>query len=344
MRSAASFLVLGGTSWLGSAVAGEANRRGHDVTCLARGQSGSAPDGVRWVAADRRRRDAYARVRDRDWDAVLDVSWQPDLVAGAVDALGRRAAHWTYVSSLSVYADDSATETDESAMRHPARTATGEATSEEYAGAKVACEDLVIGGLGPERVFLPRPGLIVGHGDRSDRFGYWPARLARVGAAGERVLVPPLAAAVQVIDVVDLARWLVDAAEEHGTGAFNAVGDVVRFADVFAECATAAGVEPVPVEPPAGWLAAHGVAPWDGPESLPLWLPEQGYDGFMRRRNDAAKAAGLRLRPLRETIADALAWERQLGVDRSRTAGLTPIRERELLADLRSTGAPSPTA
>jgi 2'-hydroxyisoflavone reductase len=334
MSTPGSILVLGGTSWLGGAAAREATSRGHAVTCLARGESGPPPEGVHWVPGDRRRADAYAAVADHDWDAVLDVSWQPELVAGAVDALGPRAAHWTYVSSVSVYADESVPDADESAGRHPARTAAGAATLEEYAEAKVACEDLVVDGLGPERVFLPRPGLIAGQGDRSDRFGYWPARLARVGAVGERVLVPPLDAPIQVIDVVDLARWLVHAVEERSTGAFNAVGDTMTFGDVYAACVSVAGTSPVPAEPPAGWLAEHGVEPWDGVGSLPLWLPEQGYDGFMRRRNHAAKAAGLSLRPLRDTVVDALTWERRLGIDRPRTAGLAPARERELLAEL----------
>ncbi len=333
-RSSSSLLVLGGTGWLGGAVAALATARGHRVTCLARGTSGPVPPGAAHVPADRARPGAYDAVADREWDAVLEVSWQPRPVREAVEALRGRARRWLYVSSGSVYADDSTPGQDESAALHDPWTGTGAADVESYGPAKVACERAVREGVGVDRAFVCRPGLIAGHGDPSDRFGYWPARLARAAADGDRVLTPT-DRPVQVVDVRDLAAWLVDVVERRTVGTFDAVGDQVSFRDLVAACARAAGRQPSPVEADDEWLTAQGVEPWMGPESLPLWLPLPEYAGFMTRRNDAAKAAGLRLTPVADTVTDALRWERELGLDRSRRAGLTPARETELLDLLR---------
>jgi len=329
-----SLLVLGGTAWLGRTVASVATARGHDVTCLARGEAGPPADGVQLVRADRREDGAYDEVAGRDWDAVLDVSWQPDLVRSALAALGPRAGSWLYVSSCSVYSDDRTPDTDESAPVHEPWAGTGTATVEDYGPAKVACEQAVLEAVGPERALLARAGLIGGRGDGSDRFGYWPARVARMQSEGEVLLAPPMDLAVSVIDVEDLATWLVDAAEQGVAGTFNALGDAVPFEQVLHACVQASGHEPVAAETSDAWLAEQGVEPWAGPESLPLWIPREEYGGFASRSNAAAKSAGLRLRPLAETTAAALAWERELGLERERRAGLSRDRELALLTAL----------
>ncbi|HSJ20945.1 MAG TPA: oxidoreductase [Nocardioidaceae bacterium] len=324
-------LVLGGTSWLGGAVAAEAVGRGHDVTCLARGESGSVPEGARHVRADRWSSTAYGEVQMRAWDAVVDVSRQPDLVDSALAALASRSRHWVYVSSISVYADHSTPDADESAELVGPWTGSGEAGQEEYAGAKVSCETRCREAVDPHHLLIARAGLIVGYGDRSDRFGYWPGRFA-LAADGGPVLAPPADQPVQVIDVLDLAGWLVDSAEHGTAGTFDVVGDQLHFRDVASACVRASGLDPVLVQPGEAWLSDAGVSPWAGPESLPLWLPRGQYRGMVTRSGARARRAGLSCRSLFESVSDSLRWEEELGLVRTRLAGLTRAREQELLA------------
>jgi nucleoside-diphosphate-sugar epimerase len=321
-------LVLGGTAWLGRSVAREAHARGHRVTCLARGSSGPPPEGAALVTGDRDTPAGYDGLNGAAFDAVVDVSRQPRQVRTALDALSSRVGHWSFVSTCSVYADDLTPGQDESGPLHPAWVGEGEAALEEYGPAKVACEEAVLAREGASCV--TRSGLIVGAGDGSDRFGYWPARVDRAVANREPVLVPALDSAVQVLDVDDFATWLVSLAERGTAGVLNAVGDVLTFGDVIAACGAASGGTPDLLERSDEWLTEHSVEPWSGPESLPLWLPRATYGGFMRRRNHAGKTAGLVLRPLADTVEAALGWERELGLERERRAGLSPLREAEL--------------
>jgi 2'-hydroxyisoflavone reductase len=328
-RRSIDLLVLGGTSWLGGRVAATALERGHRVSCLARGESGEAPEGAEWVRADRSDPMAYDAVADRPWDAVLDVSWQPDLVRSALAALAGRAAHWLYVSSCSVYTDDSTPAADESAAVHPPHPDSGRVDVDSYGPAKVACEQACQEAMGSAHLLVARAGLIGGYGDRSDRLGYWPARIA-TARDGEQVLVPPTDAGVQVIDVDDLASWIVLAAEQRIAGVFNAVGETTPLGAVLERTAAAAGTHPQLREATDQWLTEHGVAPWSGPDSLPLWLPRPEYAGFMTRSNAAALRSGLRLRPVQETLTASLRWEQEQGLDRDRRAGLRVDREQEL--------------
>ncbi len=272
-------LILGGTAWLGREVARQAVDRGHAVTCLARGESGAVADGAVLAAADRRQEGAYDQVRDRDWDAVVEVSWQPGLVRGALAALAPRAAHWTYVSSGSAYASHAAIGADESApllVPHDR----DEAGAEHYGQAKV-----------PD---MP----------------------------------------TQVVDVRDLAAWLLDCARAGTAGTYNAVGPVVPFGSWIEQARAVGGHTGPVVEADPAWLLGQGVAEYMGPESLPMWVAEPGWEGFSARSGRAALAAGLRHRPRAELQADVLSWERGQGLDRPRRAGLTAGRERELLAAL----------
>jgi nucleoside-diphosphate-sugar epimerase len=326
-------LVLGGTRFLSACVATEALRRGHRVTCLARGEGGAVPEGVRFVRSDRTRPDAYTEVQ-QPWDEVVDVSWQPGQVRSALAALGPLARHWTFVSTGGVYADSDVPGADEASPLLPAGTG-DEMDPHGYGEAKVACE-LACEKAVDDRLNRVRAGLMGGPGDVSDRLGWWPARFAQAAEEPDRrpVLVPVAPqASVQVVDVRDLAMWMLDVAEHGITGVFDAVGEQRSLQYVLELSARIAGYDGPQVEVPLPWLLERGVEAWMGPDSLPLTLPVEGYEGFATRSGAAAAAAGLRHRPLVELLIDTLAYERELGLHRERTSGLSPDTEKRLLAE-----------
>lgn len=318
-------LILGGTGWLGSRIAERWLDRGARVTCLARG-SHPAPEGARLVVADRTTPGAYDAVAEREWDEVVDVSSDAASVASAVAALSPQARHWTFISTVSVYAEDDVPGADESA---PVVAPLRDGETSDYAHEKAAAEATVRAALG-HRAAIVRPGLIAGPDDPSDRFGYWVARFALAGDA--EVLVPATEGrGAAVIDVDDLADFVATVGEARWTGVVNAVGDPYPLAEVIGAAREVAGHTGALVEASDDWLRDHGVEYWSGPRSLPLWLPP-GAVGIWSRSHAAYTILGGRLRPLRVTLERTLAAERAAGLDRDRRSGLSRAEEEALLA------------
>jgi nucleoside-diphosphate-sugar epimerase len=284
------------------------------------------------VRADRDKPDAYDAVIRDVWDVVVDVSRQPGQVGGATAALAERSRSFIFISSGNVYADHGTPGQDEGAALLPALEGDVMESMDTYGQAKVGCEQQVLSAFGPDRSLIARVGLIGGPGDIFDRTGYWPLRFARPAAEDGRVLVPDAPElGTQVIDVRDLAMWIVESGSGGLRGTFNATGETVPLRQHLETARRVAGHSGPVVAASQEWLLAHGVEPWMGGRSLPLWLPEPEDAGFNSRDSSAARAAGLVTRSLEQTLADTLAWEIARDPARPRRAGLSDDDERSLL-------------
>ncbi len=322
-------LVLGGTAFLSRTVAEEALRRGHDVTCACRGVSGPLAEGTSLVTWDRSE-EAPAELAGAAYDAVVDVSRTPSHVRRAVAALPD--PHWIFVSTGNVYRDHSArgATADRLPLLDPVTTDEDPTSSPDAYGAmKVACEQLVLDGT--RSAMVVRAGLIVGPGDPSGRFAYWPQRLAD----GGEVLAPESPDdAVQCVDVRDLASWIVDAAEARTTGLFDGTAPALTRSGFLDEVAAGVGAAPAYTWLPRNFLVEQKVAEWAGPRSVPLWISDPEWQGFMDHDVTPSLEAGLRIRPLAETARDTLAWLR--ATPDAEVTGLTRSEEAEVLAAWRA--------
>lgn len=359
-----NLLILGGTSFLGPAIVASAQARGWKVTLFNRGRTnpGLFPD-LEQVLGDRDpdNGDGLAKLAatitaGRTWDAVIDTSaYTPRIAKASAELLKPVVRHYILVTTVNVYAEGMPAHVDESAPLAPPPAAGEEnVTNETYGPLKAACERAVSAVYG-ERATMLRPGLIVGPGDPTDRFTYWPARMAR----GGEVLVPkaerPSEVEVSFIDVRDLGDFACTCAEGGHGGAYNCAGPdgALTMDGLLWGCRAAFGnaVTFVPVGEP--WLLEQGVRPWMG---LPLWIPstmasEATMGSISRRR---AVDGGLLFRPLADTARDTAAWFEKTKPDfdfgaKPGATGISRAREAELIAAWRAleaakqTPAPVPT-
>jgi 2'-hydroxyisoflavone reductase len=271
-------------------------------------------------------------VRAEHWDEVIELSSEPAFVAGALANLAAVASHWTLVSTVSVYARNDVSGANETAeLLEPVDL-------DDYGQQKVAAERACVSTLG-DRLLIVRPGLIAGPGDGSDRFGYWVGRFALAGDGPVLCLVTT-GRDVQVIDVRDLAAWIIRSGHDRLVGTFDAVGDRRSLAETLDAAALLTGYTGTRVGVDDAWLRDHGVEHWAGPRSLPLWLPEAA-SALMQRDNSAFLGAHSALWSLEPTLADTGADERQRGLDRPRKSGLTREDELDLVGQFEA--APRPT-
>jgi 2'-hydroxyisoflavone reductase len=332
-----NILILGGTGFTGPHQVRYALARGHKITLFNRGRRPKEwPDAVEELTGDRDKND-YDSLKGRKWDVVIDnPTTIPSWVRDASAVLKGNVGQYIFISTISVYEGEKTTGADENAPRakYTGKDLYAETNADVrknmalYGPLKAASEDEVKKHF-PSTATIIRPGLIVGPGDDTDRFTYWPVRIARGGT----VLVPPLKDPVQFIDARDLAEWTIRVAENRSFGDFNGNGPDY-------EMSTGAmlyGIRAVTtkgatfVEAGADFLEKNKVAPW---MELTVWVPGEGdMAGFHRRSNARAIKAGLTFRSLATTAADTLKWFEEQPAERKAKlrAGLTAEREAELL-------------
>jgi 2'-hydroxyisoflavone reductase len=311
-------LVLGGTRFVGRALVGTALERGHEVTLFNRGVTdpGLFGDRVEEIRGDRTQ--DMSQLVGRSWDAVVDVAaYHPADAARSVDALGDSTGRYLFVSTVSVYADQSIPPVEGAAVaplldpedRGP----------ESYGARKAVCEQVVRDALA-QRATIVRPGLIVGPHDPTDRFSYWPRRIKQ----GGRVLAPgapddPL----QFIDVRDLAAFIVLLLEQDRPGTFNSTGKVITFGSFLDTCVRVLGFDGQLAWVPTERLIEAGLDPWMG---VPLWISAPGWEAANRVDITMALSAGLTFRPLDQTIEAVI-----VGHVPTALSDFTHEREQELL-------------
>jgi 2'-hydroxyisoflavone reductase len=318
-------LLIGGTRFIGRHVVGAALDAGHDVTVFHRGRTGAElfPD-VTHLTGDRD--DDLGALASGEWDATVDTcAYYPRHVQTLADALGDRGGRYQLVSSVSAYATpEHAGFTEDAALAELDDPTVEEVTNETYGGLKVLCERAAVDRFGPTTTIV-RPTYVVGPHDYTWRFPWWVARLA----AGGEVLAPgPADAPSQLIDVRDMAAWMVGLLEQEARGAFHAAGPSATFTwgeqlEAVARAVAPTGTRLTWVD--VAWLLEQGL----DEAALPLWSGGDPDVLIMTADPAAARATGLAIRPLAETVHDTLAWTRTVAQPAS--PGLATEREQALL-------------
>lgn len=326
-------LILGGTGFLGPATIDAALARGHSVTMFNRGRT--RPEMYPQVARlhgdrDPKKGDGLKELENGRWDVVIDNSgYYPRHVEASAALLSSRCGHYIYISSVSAYAEPNPINGREDAplatMPDPSVEEMGR-DFENFGPLKALCERAAQAAM-PGRTTIVRPGYIVGPDDPSGRFAYWPVKFN----GGGKVIVPGSPDdPVQVIDVRDLGEWLVKLAEDGTMGVFTATGpaEPLKWGDVIGACVKASNADP---KPRAVWVNSDAVIKAGALGQYPIWLaPVGGYAGFHTWSNEGAMKAGLKFRPVADTVRDTLAWYlEQEKVEGGRTRLAAPSAEAE---------------
>lgn len=322
-------LMIGGTVFLGRHTVAAALARGHEVTMFNRGQHNPElfPD-VEKLRGDRdplKDPNGLDVLKGRQWDAVIDFcGYVPRVVKASAELLADAVERYVFISSISVYPDlDQAKGTDENSPVGTIEDETiEEITGESYGPLKALCEQMAEHIL-PGRTLNIRPGLIVGPNDPTDRFTYWPVRVAK----GGDVLCPGDPNwETQVIDGRDLAEWTIKMVEQKGAGVYNATGPdtPLKFGEILDASKAASGSDANYVWADNQWLLDAGVQPW---MELPLWLGNESMWVDVRK----AVAAGLTFRPISEIVHDTIEWNKTRPQDYAWRAGMKAEKEAGLL-------------
>ncbi len=315
-------LIIGGTRFLGRHLVESALARGHELTLFNRGRNNPDlfPD-VEKLRGDRG--GDLSALQGRNWDTVIDTcGYVPRIVRASAQMLSDTAGHYTFISSISVYADFKEPGMDENAPVGTLQDETvEEITNTTYGPLKALCEQVAEEAM-PGRVLTVRPGYIVGPHDPTDRFTYWPRRVAQ---GGDMIAPGRPDSPVQFIDVRDLAEWIVRMAENGKHGIYNATGPdyTLTMQQLLETCKDVSGSNARFVWVSEEFLAEHEV-------ELPIWVPDTEIGGATINC-EKAFAAGLTFRPLAETIKDTLSWDATRPPDLERQAGLKPEQETQLL-------------
>jgi 2'-hydroxyisoflavone reductase len=336
-------LIIGGTRFLGRHLVTAALARNHEVTLFNRGKhpSPGLPN-VLTICGDRNT--DLAKLGDRRWDAVVDTcGYLPRAVRASAESLAQSVDRYVFISSLSAYAAVSlpgmdetaalATLTSEQLEQANAIDSSGDTSAvtygKLYGGLKALCEQAAEEAL-PNRTMIIRPGLIIGPYDYSDRFTYWVARVAR----GGEVLAPGQPDRyLQMIDVRDLAEWILRMIEQKATGIYNTTGlpYTLTMKSVLEACKMVSNSDASFTWLSDDFLLQEKVVPWG---EMPLWMPDEAaphFKGFMFINCDKAVHAGLSFRPLSETIRSTLSWYERSEADIALKAGIESDKEQTLL-------------
>jgi 2'-hydroxyisoflavone reductase len=315
--------------------------RGHKVTVFNRGKShpSELPEGVEQLLGDRSGQ--LHALKDRKWDVVIDNPTSvPVWVRDVAQVLKGNVDRYVFISTISVYAEGMKANDESGSLAKYE----GADAMKESRDSIIASEFKLYGPLKalseqeaekwfPKKTLIIRPGLIVGPGDQTDRFTYWPVRIDR----GGEVLAPGNPSdPVQFIDARDLAEWTIRMVEKGATGIYNATGPdkALGVGDMLNGIKTALKSDAKFTWADATFLEAQKVAPWS---DMPVWVPPSGEEGGLGKTSiKKALAEGITFRPLADTARDTLAWFKTLPADRQATlkAGLKPEREAEVLAEL----------